>query len=247
MTTRSTTQTASSADSTPGAAARGGGSDGRRRRRGAARGRRSRRRGRTSTSRKGLWLRWISASALGGVVLAHVARRVSMAAGGAVGDALGPVAAETAVGALALGGMMAGLSVGQWLVIRQHVSWAPRLALGTVAGGVAGGGSGFGVLQWLTPVVGAGPAVSAAIVVGLAAFGTMAWLVLRGQVPAARRLAVVSVAGVVAAVVATGLSGIALGELAGGGAGGGVFGAVHAAVTGSVAITWAMENEPRGS
>ena len=169
----------------------------------------------------GLRLRWLLASALGGLLVARVARRVSMVAGGSVWETLGGVAGEAVVGALALGGIMAGIAAGQWLVVRRRVPWARRLVAGTIGGGAAGGGAGFGVLHGLTEAAGAGGAAAAAIIVGLAAFGMVKWFVLRRRVAEARRLAVVSMAGVVAAVVATALSAFVLGDLAGGGAGGG--------------------------
>ena len=55
-----------------------------------------------SSTRRRLWLQWVLASAVGCAVISSVARRVSMAAGGAAGDAMGRVV----VGALALGGVM---------------------------------------------------------------------------------------------------------------------------------------------
>ena len=186
--------------------------------------------------RTGLRLRWVLSSALGGLLVARVARRVSIAAGGSVWETLGGVAGEAVVGALALGGIMAGIAAGQWLVVRRRLPWAARLAAGTVAGAAAGGGIGFGVLQGLTGIAGAGGAVAAAIIAGLAAFGAAKWLVLRRRVTEARRFAGASMAGLVAAVVATALSAFVLGDLAGGGAGGGVFGAVYATVTGFVVL-----------
>ena len=83
-----------------------------------------------SSATRGLWLRWVLASALGGVVFARVARRVSMAAGNSVGD----VAAETVMGALALGGIMAGVVAA---VVATALS---GIALGELAGGGVGGG-----------------------------------------------------------------------------------------------------------
>ncbi len=184
----------------------------------------------------GLWMQWIGVSAIGGFVFAVVARRVSLAAGGTIGDSFGPVAAEVVIGALALGGIMAGIAAGQWLVVRRTVPWAGWMALAMVAGGMAGGGAAFGVLQGLGGVDGGALAVAVAVVAGLAALGGTAWLLLRGRAPAAGRFAWRSMAAVVAAVAATGLSGVVLGEYSGGGVGGAVFGAAHAAVMGFVVI-----------
>ena len=184
----------------------------------------------------GLWLQWIGASAIGGFVFAVVARRMSMGAGGIIGDSFGPVAAEVVIGALALGGIMVGIAAGQWLVARRSVPWAGWMVLAMVAGGMAGGGAAFGVLQGLGGEGGGVPAVAAAVIVGLAAFVGVQRLLLWGRAPEAGRFVWMSVAAVVAAVVATGLSGVALGEYSGGGVGGAVFGAAYAAVTGFVVI-----------
>ena len=184
----------------------------------------------------GLWLQWIAVSAIGGFVFAVVARRVSLGAGGIIGDSFGPVAAEVVIGALALGGIMVGIAAGQWLVVRRTVPWAGWMVLAMVAGGMAGGGAGFGVLQGLGGVDGGGLAVAVAVTVGLAAFVGVQRLLLRGRAPEAGRFAWRSMAAVVAAVAATGLSGVALGEYSGGGVGGAVFGATYAAVTGFVVI-----------
>ena len=192
---------------------------------------------------RGLWVRWVGASAIGGFVFAVAARRVSMAAGGSLGEALGPVAVEVLIGALALGGIMAGIAVGQWLVVGRRVAWALWRAAAMVDGGIAGGGAGFGVLQALGGVDGGGVAVAAAVIVGLAAFGGVGWLLLRGRVPGAGRLAAVNMAAVVVAVLATALSGIVAGEYSGGGLGGAVFGAAYAAVTGFVVIPGVAEPE----
>ena len=91
-------------------------------------------------------MRWIVGSAVGGFVFAVVVRQASTAAGDSVWE-LGPVVAEIVIGAVALGGIMAGIAVNQWLVVRRRVAWAGWLAGGMIGGGIAGGGAGFGVLQ----------------------------------------------------------------------------------------------------
>ena len=192
----------------------------------------------TSETRR-LWLRWIVGSAVGGFVFALVVRQVSMGAGDSVWE-LGPVVAEIVIGAVALGGIMAGIAMNQWLVVRRQVAWAGWLAAGMIGGGIVGGGAAFGVLQGMGGEGGGGMAVAAAVVVGLAVFAGMQWLLLRGRVPEVGRFVWMSVAAVVAAVVATALSGIALGENSGGGVGGAVFGAAYAVVTGFVVIPTAV-------
>lgn len=120
-----------------------------------------------------LWVGWIAASTVGGWICAVFARRASIAAGGVVGDILGPIAAEAAVGALAMGGILLGVAAGQWLVIRARLSWAGRLALATTLAGTAGGATGLSVLQGLTGALGPAGSVAVAVVLGLAAFAVV--------------------------------------------------------------------------
>ena len=187
-------------------------------------------------------MRWIVGSAVGGFVFAVVVRQASTAVGDSVWE-MGPVVAEIVIGAVALGGIMAGIAVNQWLVVRRRVSWAGWLAGGMVGGGIAGGGAAFGVLQGMGGEGGGGVAVAVAVIVGLAVFAGVQWLLLRGRVLEVGRFVWMSVAAVVAAVLATALSGIALGEYSGGGVGGAVFGAAYAAVTGFVVIPTAVGPE----
>lgn len=165
-------------------------------------------------------------------MLAVLARPVSIAVGGGVGSVLGPIAAEAAVGALAMGGVMLGVAAGQWLVIRRHLPWAGRLARATVLAGAAGGAAALSALQGLTGVVGAGGGVAFAVAMGLAAFGMVHWWVLRDRTGEPERFAAMCVVGLVAAVLGTALVGALAGDLAGQGIGGGALGAVYAAVTG---------------
>lgn len=190
-----------------------------------------------------MWTQWVVASALGGLVFAFFVRLVSMAAGSAVGDAAGAVAAEAVVGALALGGIMLGIATGQWVVIRRQVPWAGALWLSTSAGGVVGGAAAFGVLAGLTEASGAGGAVAAAVVVGLAAFGALQWLGLRRHISRPGRYAATGMAGLVAAVLVTAITGMLLGDLAGTGVGGGFFGAAYGVVMGRMPIAAALAAE----
>ena len=183
-------------------------------------------------TKRRLWLAWVVASGAGGWICAIFARPVSIAVGGAVGSVLGPVAAEAAVGALAMGGVLFGVAAGQWLVIRRRVSWAGWLALATVLSGAAGGAAGLSVLQGLTAVMGPAGSVAVAVALGLAAFAAVHWCVLRGRINAPGRYAVMGVVGLVAAVLGTALVGAVAGDLAGQGIGGGALGAVYAAVIG---------------
>ena len=188
-----------------------------------------------------LWLAWIAAGAIGATLTAFVARRVSLAAGDAAGEAFGLVAAEVVVGALALGTVMLGIAVPQWLVVRRRLAWAPWLVLSRAVGGAVGGAAGLGVLAALARGAAPGGAVAASVIVGLTALATAEWLVLRRRVAGAAKLAWVSAAALVAAVVGTGLVGTVAGDLTTDALAGCVFGTCHAAVTGLAIVPRAAE------
>ena len=193
-----------------------------------------------SSMKRGLWLQWVLASAVGCAVVSTVARRVSMAVGGAAGDAMGPLVAEFVVGGLALGGVMLGIAVGQWLVVRRLVPWAGRLLLAIAGGAAVAGALGLGLLAALSGVAGQTASVVVAVVVGLAGFGTTQWLVLRGHVPGAGRWAVASLAGLAAASFSMGVIGAVAEELTGGVIGQALFGAIYGAVAGHLPISAAV-------
>ena len=196
-----------------------------------------------AVSARQLWLRWIAAGALGGALVAFVVRRVSLAAGDAVGDAFGLVAAEVVVGALALGGVMLGIAVPQWLVVRRHLTWAPWMIVSRGVGGVMGGATMLGVLAAIGGGAASVGAVALSVILGLGALVVVEWLVLRGRVAGAARLAWVSVGALVAAIVGTGLIGTLAGGLATEALAGCAYGACHAAVTGLAIVPRAREHE----
>ena len=149
-----------------------------------------------------------------------------------MGNVLGPIAAEAAVGALTMGGILLGVALGQWLVIRGRVSWAGRLALATALAGAAGGAAALGMLQAVAGVAGEAGSVAVAVVPGLAAFWVVHWWVLKTRISAPGHFAALGVVALIAAVLGTALVGAIAGDLAGQGIGGGTLGAVYAAVTG---------------
>lgn len=187
-----------------------------------------------------LWFAWIAASGVGGWICGIFARPVSIAVGGAVASVLGPVAAEAAVGALAMGGILLGVAVGQWLVIRGRVSGAIWLALGTVLAGAAGGAVALAVLQAVASLAGEAGGVAVAVLLGLVVFWIVHWWVLRDRIGDAGRFATLGVVALLAAVPSTALVGVIAGDLAGQGIGGGALGTVYAAVTGRRVIEAAI-------
>ena len=91
------------------------------------------------------WTLGVLASAVGAGVAAFVARRLSEPLGLAVGEAMGPVLAEVAIGALVMGAMTLGVAPGLWLAGRRHRRWAGPLALALPLSGAVAGAAGLGV------------------------------------------------------------------------------------------------------
>ena len=181
------------------------------------------------------WALGVLASAVGTGVAAFVARRLSEPLGLAVGEAMGPVLAEVAIGALVMGAMTLGVAPGLWLAGRRHRRWAGPLALALPLSGAVAGAAGLGVWAGVGTLAGPGTAATAGSLTGLATFAA-------GQSAAARRNAVrpgwwaaASVASLLAAFLATIVLAMAMGDAASGqGLGGAAFGAGYTAVSGWV-------------
>ena len=187
----------------------------------------------SSTTKWSLWLQWTLASGVGAGVFASVARPVSMALGGGAGQAMGPIVAEAVTGALALGGVMLGIGIGQCLVVRRHISWAGLLVLAMAVGGAMGGAVGLGAWAAVTRVAGPAAGVAVAVVVGLVTFGIAQWFVLRRHLSWAGRWAAASIIGLVAATLGLVLIASVLGDGFGAEYGSGVaYGAAYGGVTG---------------
>ena len=186
-----------------------------------------------------LWWRWVGASALGAAGFAFAARPISLAVGGATGEALGAVAAESVTGALVLGGVMLGMATAQWLVGRHQVPNSARLAIANVGGAGTGGAVMLGGGSALSGVLGAGVALGVAG--GRATAGALQWRILNRRLSWARRWAASSVAGLLLVGASLGVLGAAGGEaelLFGA-----TFGAVCGAVTGREVVR-AMTAQP---
>ena len=179
---------------------------------------------------RGFRVRWVLASAAGMAVAGAVARPLSYLVGGAAHEALGSVVGEAVVGAVAGGGVLGGIALAQWLLLRRRVSWAARWPAALAAAGAAAAAAGFaadealGLAGYPEP-----PAVPAAV--GLTAFVLAHWLVLRRCAPRAGLLAAASAGGFVLAAVVTVAVGAASGFEGESPLFGALFGAVYGAVT----------------
>jgi hypothetical protein len=151
---------------------------------------------------------------------------------------------EAVVGALALGGIMLGIGIAQWLVLRHQVPWAGRWVLAIAVGGAAGGAATFVLFEALSGTVG----VVVGVVVGLGVFGIAQRLVLRRQVSKAAWLALASVVGLVAASLVAASSAVlaAAGPVVARVIGEVGLGAVYGAITGS-ALVWQLRQRPPAS
>jgi hypothetical protein len=146
---------------------------------------------------------------------------------------MGGIVAEAVTGSMAVGSIMLGIAIAQWLVVLRHVAWGGWLMLASALGGAAGGAAILGVWAAMGDLAGPALAVVAGVVAGLAVFGTVQWLVLRSHVSWAGWWAVGSIVGLGAAFPGVGV----VGALPGGeseallGLG---FGVVYGAVSGAV-------------
>ena len=182
-------------------------------------------------TRRAFRIRWVLASAAGMAVAGAVARPLSYLVGGAAHEAFGGVVGEAVVGAVAGGGVLGGIALAQWLLLRQRVSWAARWPAALAAAGAAAAATGFaadealGLAGYPEP-----PAVPA--VVGLTAFVLAHWLVLRRCAPGAGLLAAASAGGFVLAAVVT----VAVGTASGFEGESPLFGALFGAVYGWITV-----------
>ena len=184
------------------------------------------------------WLLWVLASVLAGAASALVARAAAYSVGYAVGG--GTVLGEAALGVVALGGFMGAIGMAQWLVILRQVSWAGWWLLANAASGAIAGAVMLSLLAAFTPIVGEAMAAVAGVPTGLAVFGITLWMVLRRRVSWAGRLALASLAGLVAAAtLGGGVVGTLIGSEVGSGAG---FGGVYGAITGGALVIFSSRD-----
>lgn len=177
-------------------------------------------------------VRWVLASAAGMAVAGAVARPLSYLAGGAAHAALGEILGEAVVGAVAGGGVLGGVALAQWPLLRGRVSWAGRWPAAFLAAGAAGAAVAFMVLRALTLAGNETAGLAAAVVLGLASCIRAQWWVFRRRVPQAGWLAAASAAGFLAgAALAAGASAVSGFE-----GGNPVFGALLGAVYGMVTV-----------
>ena len=176
-------------------------------------------------------IRWILASAAGMALAAAAARPLSYVVGGAVGGVLGEIPAEAAIGAVAGGGVLGGIALAQWFLLRGRVSWAGRWPAAGALAGANAAAAGFVAFKALSPAGQEALGAALAVVAGLGAFLAAHWLVLRGRIPGAFRVAAASAGGfLLAAVLTTGVAAV-LGAEGGGAVFAALFGALYGTAT----------------
>ena len=180
---------------------------------------------------RGFRIRWILASAAGMAVAAAVARPLSYVAGEGVGGLLGEVPAEAAIGAVAGGGVLGGIALAQWLLLRRMVPWAGLWPVAGALAGASAAAAGFVALRALSLAGYEAAGVAAALFCGLGAFLAAHWLVLRLRASRARWLAVSSAGGFLLAAVVTTAAASVAGVEGGGALFAALFGALYGAVT----------------
>ena len=180
---------------------------------------------------RGFRIRWILASAAGMAVAAAVARPLSYVVGEGVGGLLGEVPAEAAIGAVAGGGVLGGIALAQWLLLRRMVPWAGRWPVAGALAGANAAAAGFVAFKALSLAGYEAAGAVAAILCGLAAFLAAHWLVLRLHVSRAGWLAASSAGGFLLAAVVTTAAASVAGVEGGGALFAALFGALYGAVT----------------
>ena len=179
---------------------------------------------------RGFRIRWVLASAAGMAVAAAVARPLSYLVGGAAHEAFGSVVGEAVVGTVAGGGVLGGIALAQWLLLRHQVSWAARWPVALAVAGAAAAATGFAANEALG-MAGYPEPPAAPAAVGLTAFVLAHWLALRQCAPRAGLLAFASAGGFILAAVLTASVGAASGFEGASPLFGALFGAAYGAVT----------------
>ncbi|WP_419949694.1 hypothetical protein [Candidatus Palauibacter sp.] len=133
---------------------------------------------------------------------------------------------QVVVGAVAAGGVVGGIAIAQWLIMRRQLSWAAWWLPASVLGGLVGGAVTLGVWDVVSATGRETLGAVLGILAGLSTFGVVQWLLLR-RVTQAGWWVLASVAGLVAAgPLGVGVLGHLIGD-------GGGFGAVYGAITGA--------------
>ncbi|MDE2761960.1 MAG: hypothetical protein OXQ94_16355 [Gemmatimonadota bacterium] len=134
------------------------------------------------------------------------------------------------LGAVSFGAVMGGIAVIQcfpW----EDMEGIARLWISRLAAGTVGGAAGMVTLAALADAGDPARAVIPAVGVGIAACAGIEWLMLRGRDARSGAIALVGLAGLFVAALATALGDYVSGGFAGSELGGAVFGAMYAAVT----------------
>ncbi len=175
--------------------------------------------------------RWVVACMVGAGASASLADSAIRTASEFAGMSFGLVALMVALGAAGFGGVAAGVAVAQVALLRPKSQWLEGVdgCIGKLVAGAASGAAGLGVLAALGEDASSAGAI--AIVVGIAVFPVVEWLVLRGRVQRAYSIVAFSLAGLVSGNLATIVAESLRDGFATSWTGWALFGAIYAAVT----------------
>ncbi len=145
----------------------------------------------------------------------------------------GSAALVVALGAGAFGGVAAGVAVAQVALLRPESQWLKGAdgCIGKLVAGALSGAAGLGTLAALAGDANSAGSAAIAIVVGIAVFPVVEWLVLRGRSRKAHSIVAFSLAGLVSGNLSTFVAESLWVGFAASWPGWGLFGATYAAVT----------------
>lgn len=175
-------------------------------------------------------LRWMMAIAIGSVVFSNLANSASRTVSEIASLPLWAVLLIIVLGAVSFGGVMAVIAVIQMYPWGNVERVAGRM-ISRLAAGTGGGVAGMVTLAALADVGDPAAAVIPAVGVGIAAYVGIEWFMLRGREARAGAIALLGLAALAGAALATALGDRALSGFAARPLGGGLFGAIYAAIT----------------
>lgn len=175
-------------------------------------------------------LRWMLAIAIGTALFSNLADSASRTVNEIAGLPLWAVLLHIVLGGLSFGGVMAGIAAIQMYPWGDMERVTER-TISRLAAGTGGGAAGLFTLAALADAGDPAGAVIPALGVGIAACAVIEWFMLRGREARAGATALLGLAALAGAALATALGDRALPGFAASSLGGALFGAVYAGIT----------------
>ncbi len=175
-------------------------------------------------------LRWMLAIAIGSAVFSNLVDSASRTVSEIASLPLWAVLLNIVLGAVSFGGIMAGIAAIRMYPWRNFERVMGRTISG-LAAGTGGGAAGLVTLAALADAGDPAGSVTPAVGVGIAACAGIEWFMLRGREARSGAIALLGLAALAGAALATALGDRALPGFAASSLGGALFGAIYAAVT----------------